>query len=747
MTTYNTGNPIGSVDPRDLYDNAENLDSATNTTTTTEWVDRKGVRRKTWHGMQLEFDALADSGREVITNLGYFVPVPYAPGLSVTTPNFTVTGPDGIVYAAQPDIVPFVTGSWNPNQWYPIQNQNDRNELLIFSTIETATAAAATLPAGQQFVIFSDSTHGDRQTFNTVVGGSVSFIRYDDAVGEMYDYENSYEPGSLGLVVQARVSVKGFPWLARGDGSTDDTAAIRAADAYCFARGLELFFPGGVYRCTDGIDRKASWAGVIAAQMAPFPLTGDAKQFMRPGYKSRIPGSTLLFTGSGTKTATTQRSDMYASFKYCLRTSEVGQRIKDMAIVLDCDVYNAAGQLTQLGQENSADYAVGHYIDDAAQTVHDGVTVFGYFQVAGTVIRSVLGNDDPDYTIFNGGSTMGRHGLALIGSETNDGQDSGLSGTQAYGLDIFTLDHHSRAPDTAAVIYSGAASWRCLYIDGWTDAQRAKLNGHQFIGGCIRTYAIHPVEFDCASQINMYAVVHETSNYAGVPNAATKQWLASEFTFDVNLAGVRFSTDVGLMNALFGYKIQGQITVNACPGLAAGGGVIVAERTPASDGINWIKIGGASGGSGDPALQFGNGSILSSTAGWSLRCDISAADNFELRYGGTPVANIGTDGVASFKRIKYWPVSLLTVVDNAITMTQNYHIISATGSPTVLNINGGVEGEQLRLRKSGTGVVTISEGGNIVTPGTSVALTATSDSLLLMKVGSSWVVDGFSDNA
>lgn len=46
MTTYNTGNPIGSKDPRDLYDNSENLDVAVNDDAAT-WVDRLGVQRST----------------------------------------------------------------------------------------------------------------------------------------------------------------------------------------------------------------------------------------------------------------------------------------------------------------------------------------------------------------------------------------------------------------------------------------------------------------------------------------------------------------------------------------------------------------------------------------------------------------------------------------------------------------------------------------------------------------------------
>lgn len=49
MTTFNTGNPIGSTDARDLSDNAENFDTALGTTSAT-WVDRLGVTRDSFEG-------------------------------------------------------------------------------------------------------------------------------------------------------------------------------------------------------------------------------------------------------------------------------------------------------------------------------------------------------------------------------------------------------------------------------------------------------------------------------------------------------------------------------------------------------------------------------------------------------------------------------------------------------------------------------------------------------------------------
>ena len=58
MTTYNTRNPLGSQDPLDLFDNAQNMDHAANSLATEVWRDRFGKSRRTWHGIEkrAEFD-------------------------------------------------------------------------------------------------------------------------------------------------------------------------------------------------------------------------------------------------------------------------------------------------------------------------------------------------------------------------------------------------------------------------------------------------------------------------------------------------------------------------------------------------------------------------------------------------------------------------------------------------------------------------------------------------------------------
>ena len=106
MTTYNTGNPVGSTDPKDLYDNAQNLDALVNSTTELSHADRLGVQRKTWHGMEVEFaQFLADSAYQ---DLGV-----YGAGIEVTRYN-QVFLKDGEFYRAAASLgLPYTTtGLW-----------------------------------------------------------------------------------------------------------------------------------------------------------------------------------------------------------------------------------------------------------------------------------------------------------------------------------------------------------------------------------------------------------------------------------------------------------------------------------------------------------------------------------------------------------------------------------------------------------------------------------------------------------
>lgn len=113
--TYNTGNPLGSTDPRDLLDNASNLDDAMNSTSPT-FTDRLGVIRDTYAGQEDQFD-LAQAGRvtefqNFLTASGFVSLGNYAGGLNFTTYNqYMARG--GFFYRPAPSSLPFTTtGTW-----------------------------------------------------------------------------------------------------------------------------------------------------------------------------------------------------------------------------------------------------------------------------------------------------------------------------------------------------------------------------------------------------------------------------------------------------------------------------------------------------------------------------------------------------------------------------------------------------------------------------------------------------------
>lgn len=67
MTTYNTGNPLGSSAAKDLYDNTQNFDHLSNDQSNELWPDRFGNPRLTWHGMEIRYqEKLASMGWTLI---------------------------------------------------------------------------------------------------------------------------------------------------------------------------------------------------------------------------------------------------------------------------------------------------------------------------------------------------------------------------------------------------------------------------------------------------------------------------------------------------------------------------------------------------------------------------------------------------------------------------------------------------------------------------------------------------------
>ncbi|HHX6267312.1 TPA: right-handed parallel beta-helix repeat-containing protein [Pseudomonas aeruginosa] len=168
MTTYATGNPLGSKDPRDLYDNAENFDLAMNSMDQENWLDRGPQRppitRWTWHGFeQYVYRWLAAQGFEP-------TPLEYVDGspLIVDRPTQLIQR-DGNLYSVQlPADFPFeLSGNWATDEPLLV-NQVDR--ALRAELVNETDLALGSAIVGRSAVIIeslADLVGSPRKTTHT----------------------------------------------------------------------------------------------------------------------------------------------------------------------------------------------------------------------------------------------------------------------------------------------------------------------------------------------------------------------------------------------------------------------------------------------------------------------------------------------------------------------------------------------------------------------------------------------------
>lgn len=243
---YNTRNPIPSIDPRDLSDNAQNFDLAMNTRAAESWADRFAVARKSWFGMEQDFQRfLANSGYQ---NIG-----PYAAGLVITSMN-QVFVKDGELYRASASLtLPYtLTGDWpteGPN-FVSVGDASLRQDLAN-------PALGVSLVAGS--IRYVD-TIAQLRTMNAVANPFVWAIGYyaRGTIQSAYAYApadttSADDGGSVivtatgqryHLIIDGPVYAE--QWGAVGDGS-DSTTRIQTAIDFCAPRGIPLHFGPGTF--------------------------------------------------------------------------------------------------------------------------------------------------------------------------------------------------------------------------------------------------------------------------------------------------------------------------------------------------------------------------------------------------------------------------------------------------------------------------------------------------------------------
>jgi hypothetical protein len=606
MTIYATGNPVGSTNPKDLIDNAQNLDYLI-LGPALSYPDRNGVNRLSWAGIEASF-AAAQAQRTSDFNSaqaqraadftaaqaqraadyaaseqsrGYENPVPYAAGIALTRVTQLVQY-NSELYKAKAGTLPWTTtGVW-------------------------ATDSAKLVSVGD--AALRQSLAGDSgATFVALLAPMAGAVR---RVLDQWMLETT--------------SVK--IWGAKGDSITDDTAKIVAADAWCAANGRVLYFPDGQYRITNGITRKARWKGSFAPTLGTFPLTADDKVFLRPGYKNKLPGSSILLDGVFTNTATTTRSDRFSSFTYGIMDDPASgtPHIEGMAIVMNMDVFDAGGSLTGVAADNRATCDVGYYAT-TGWTNHNNFVVFGYFPKAGTFIYGA----DIDYNTFDENcSTTGDIGLAICGNGTN-----GLSGTR-YDGEIYANDHHSRS------IVDNQWGTCALYIDGNVPAASAPQNsiGGHYFNGSIRTYCNNPFILDHANSVVFDGCVFEWPNMAGSTGATKALPVGSTSTYGVVFQNCRHLSPIGVDGI---YQFANSI----------GGAFIHSDPRNGNLGVSYAGVGAflrANG--GNPSLQLTT-DINGTSKGWTILENLSNANRLEARYENAQQLTLTSAGTLTANRV------------------------------------------------------------------------------------------------
>ena len=133
MTTYNTGNPLGSAAAKDLYDNAENFDHLSNDQVNETWPDRLGKERLTWYGVEKKT-------MQALMNYGYITKKSFEIGATIDTPNTVLQWEStGEFYRwdgnwSQPKVVPAgstpdSTGGIGEGKWVGVGDASLRTDL------------------------------------------------------------------------------------------------------------------------------------------------------------------------------------------------------------------------------------------------------------------------------------------------------------------------------------------------------------------------------------------------------------------------------------------------------------------------------------------------------------------------------------------------------------------------------------------------------------------------------------------
>lgn len=229
MSRFNTGNPLGSGDPRDLDDNAKNMDLAVNSDELS-WRDRFGRDRKSFEGMEREFDS-AQHSREArfndfIASSGYQFVGDYGPGIEITEYNQLIRDSNGEFWrvSGQVDLPYVTTGAGIPEDDALVP----AGDAVLRQDLANPDMGAAMVGYGEsnvhdaldQRLSFIKPGDNDAETFDT----ALSQGNHLSLQGEYSGSRDGVLRGVLEVIDKSGVSIVGY-----GEGHIDALLGNRSA--------------------------------------------------------------------------------------------------------------------------------------------------------------------------------------------------------------------------------------------------------------------------------------------------------------------------------------------------------------------------------------------------------------------------------------------------------------------------------------------------------------------------------------
>ncbi|EPX4280007.1 hypothetical protein ACW0LR_001193 [Citrobacter freundii] len=254
MTTYNTGNPLGSAAAKDLYDNAQNFDHLSNDLENEMWPDRFGKNRLTWHGMEKRYqEKLASMGWELIDS--------FQGGATLTRADQALRWelPDGngeyyrwdgsLPKTVPAGSTPDSTGGVGTGAWVGVGDASLRSDLTKYgATIDQIAHRVTTIKSFEEFGAIGDGVTNDTSAMLAALSWleGVPFGKLTGRVGAKYRIQQSLVMKFDGSYTQDVTSTRyidftGTTIIAGASGIT----CLRMSHDFCIVTNPAVVNPDG----------------------------------------------------------------------------------------------------------------------------------------------------------------------------------------------------------------------------------------------------------------------------------------------------------------------------------------------------------------------------------------------------------------------------------------------------------------------------------------------------------------------